>query len=128
MRKSGVKERIIKYMSVKNGRMMIVHSDDARNYARALEEDEKVKSYEVDAIIDVEALQHINTVDIRGSYFDIEWLTDFLITYVDGTVAVREIVKKNRLSARPVIEKLELSRRYWGMLNISNWKIVLVGD
>jgi len=128
MRKSGVKERIIKYMSVKNGRMMIVHSDDARNYARALEEDEKVKSYEVDAIIDVEALQHINTVDIRGSYFDIEWLTDFLITYVDGTVAVREIVKKNRLSARPVIEKLELSRRYWGMLNINNWKIVLVGD
>jgi len=128
MRKSGVKERIIKYMSLKNGRMMIVHSDDARNYARALEEDEKVKSYEVDVIIDVEALQHINTVDIRGSYFDIEWLTDFLITYADGTVAVREIVKKNRLSSRPVIEKLELSRRYWGMLNINNWKIVLVGD
>ena len=115
-------------MSVKNGRMMIVHSDATREYARVLEADERVKSYEVDAIIDVEALQHINTVDIRGSYFDIEWLTDFLITYQDGTMAVREIVKRDRLSARPAIEKLELSRRYWKMLNINNWKIVLVGD
>lgn len=31
------------------------------------------------------------------------------------------------LEERPEVEKLELSRRYWAALGVSDWKIVIAG-
>ena len=52
-------------------------------------------------------------------------MSDFLLRYSVGSMAVREIVRPEMLQKRAVIERLELSRRYWAALDIKDWRIVL---
>ena len=60
------------------------------------------------------------------TYFKSEWATDFLIRFVDGRKGVRELVHKEDLTKRAIVKRLELSRRYWAVRDIDEWKVVLV--
>ena len=127
MNKSGQKTRDIKFYSKKNDAMIIVHSREARAYTKHLEDWADVRSYVAGKPIDSTRLQLISTVDIRGDYFKQCWESDFYLLLTDGTVAVRELITTSDLTKRAEVEKLELSRRYWRSVGVTNWKIICVG-
>ena len=127
MDKSGKKVRDIRYFSEKNQKIMIVHSEGARAYSKYLEVREEVESYEVGKLLDEGRLLTIPRVDIRGEYRKQEWCSDFFIKYKDGITGVREIIRPSDLEKRAEVEKLELSRRYWAMLGVVDWKVVVLG-
>lgn len=127
MDKSGGKRRDITFRSEKNGKVICVHSREAREYARILESDELVVSYEACYKLDKERYQFVSPVDIRKDYFDVEWATDFVLHFADGSIGIREVATEAMLSKRANIEKLEFSRRYWsGSESVRDWKIVLM--
>lgn len=113
MDKAVGKRRDISFRSEKNGKVVCVHSREAREYARILESDSDVVSYEACQSLDRERYQFVSPVDIRKDYFDVEWATDFVLHLADGSVGIREVVSEAMLSKRANIEKLEFSRRYW---------------
>ena len=127
MDKSGRKTRDIKFYSKKNEAMVIVHSKEARAYSKYLEDMEHVSSYVAGKAIDPVRLQMISKLDIRGDYFKQNWESDFYVLFDDGTVAVRELATAEALSKRAGIEKLELSRRYWNGVGVTDWKIIWMG-
>lgn len=127
MDKSGRKTRDIKFYSKKNEAMVIVHSKEARAYTKYLEDMAHVNSYVAGKPIDPVRLQMVSKLDIRGDYFKQNWESDFYVLFDDGTVAVRELTSAEALSKRAEIEKLELSRRYWSSVGVTNWKIVWLG-
>lgn len=127
MNKAVGKWRDISFRSIKNQKVVCVHSREAREYARILESDSEVVSYEVCFKLDRERYQFVSTVDIRKDYFDVEWATDFVLHFADGSIGIREIVTEAMLSKRANIEKLEFSRRYWSSSeSVKDWKIVLM--
>lgn len=125
MEKIETKGRTIKFFSVKNQKTIIVHSLEAKIYADYLEKIDEVTHYEVLKEWDISLLNKLNQASIRKNYLQTKWVSDFLIYYSDHTTAIREIVKKNLLFNLSTIEKLELSRRYWKILKIENWKIIV---
>jgi len=127
MRKSGRKSRDIRFRSEKNNAVMLVHSQEARSFARLLESDDTVSTYVTGKPLDPERLQMVQRVEIRGEYFQQQWETDFYILYADGSVAIREIASQSDLTKPAEIEKLELSRRFWKICGVQDWKIVLTG-
>lgn len=127
MEKAGVKTRDIQFYSTKNGQMVCVHSRWARDYAKYLEEQAWVEGYEAGVPLELERFSHVNPVDIRPEYFQAAWGSDFLIHCADGRTGIRELVLADNLKKRSTLEKLELSRRYWSVLDITDWKIVLIG-
>ena len=127
MDKSGRKTRDIKFYSKKNEAMVIVHSKEARAYTKYLEDMEHVSSYVAGKAIDPVRLQMISKLDIRGDYFKQSWESDFYVLFDDGTVAVRELTTAAAFSKRAEIEKLELSRRYWNSVGVTDWKIIWMG-
>ena len=127
MDKSGKKVRDIRYFSEKNQKIMIVHSEGARAYSKYLEVREEVESYEVGKLLDEGRLLTITRVDIRGEYRKQEWCSDFFIKYKDGITGVREIIRPSDLEKRAEVEKLELSRRYWTLMGLKDWKVVVLG-
>ena len=126
MNKAGGKCRDIIFKSNKNQTVMCVHSREAREYAKVIEEDPRVLTYEINVQLDMKKYVYVNPIDIRKEYFEISWTTDFLLHYVDGSVGIREMVIKSKLSKRSEIEKLEFSRRYWSASDVLDWKIVIV--
>ena len=126
MEKARVRKRDIYFRSEKNDKTLCVHTENARAYARLLESDTSVSSYEVGVVLNKEKYQFVSKVDIRKEYFEREWASDFVIHYADGTVGIREIVAEEMLAKKAVIEKLEFSRRYWSISNVDSWKIVLI--
>ncbi len=127
MDRAGKRVRDIKFYSNKNKSLTLVHSEGTRAYAKYLEERPEVASYEACRALDPNRLNGLQKTDIRGEYFTQQWTSDFYIGFVDGTYAVREIVRADALTKKAEIEKLELSRRYWASLGIANWKIVITG-
>ena len=127
MDKPGKKVRDIRFYSEKNEKIMIVHSEGARAYSKYLEDREEVESYEVGKLLDEGRVKMVSRVDIRGEYISQEWTSDFVIKYQDGITGVREIIRPSDLEKRAEVEKLELSRRYWAMLGVANWKVVVLG-
>lgn len=127
MDRAGKKVRDISYHSGKNGGMVVVHSEAARAYSKYLEERPEVASYEACKPLDGTRLNGIQKTDIRGDYFQGQWASDFFIHFADGTTGVRELVSASDLTKRAEVEKLELSRRYWAALGVSDWKIVIAG-
>ena len=115
MDKSGGKRRDITFRSEKNGKVMCVHSREAREYARILESDDMVVSYEACQSLDKERYQFVSPIDIRKDYFDVEWATDFVLHFADGSIGIREVAIEAMLAKRANIEKLEFSRRYWSV-------------
>jgi len=127
MDKLGKKRRDISFRSIKNQKVVCVHSREAREYARILESDSEIVSYEACFKLDRERYQFVSTVDVRKDYFDVEWATDFVLHFADGSIGIREIVTEAMLSKRANVEKLEFSRRYWSSSeSVRDWKIVLM--
>ena len=126
MEKVGVKTRDIQFYSEKGGVMVKVHSKPARDYAKWLEGEAWVESYEAACRWDMTRFPHIDRIGIRPAYFETEWASDFLLRYADGMVGVRELVTDGQLQKKADLEKLELSRRYWAVLDVSDWKVVVI--
>ncbi|MEF9954363.1 MAG: hypothetical protein RR785_03765 [Clostridium sp.] len=126
MDKSGTKRRDISFYSDKNQGVVCVHSREAREYARILEQDETVMSYEVGYVLEKERYQFVSPLDIRKDYFSTEWQTDFVLHYEYETIGIREITTEVSLTKRATIEKLEFSRRYWSASEAADWKIVVM--
>ncbi|WP_373261866.1 hypothetical protein [Hungatella hathewayi] len=125
MEKANVKGRTIKFRSVKNNCIMVVHSRAAKQYAEYLEWSKDVLSYETLVNWDESMYTHINPIYIRKDYLATKWITDFIVTYKDGTKGVRELVDNANFYKLATIERFELSRRYWKTIGITNWKIVM---
>lgn len=125
MEKLGIKTRDIKFRSSKNDAVVLVHNKVAREYAEWLERQDWVDSYETNYPLDKERMATVNPVEIRPQYFATEWSTDFLIHCIDGSIAVREVTSMEQLQKHAHVVKLELSRRYWKMMGVTNWKLVL---
>lgn len=128
MEKAGIRTRDIQFWSEKNQQMVCVHSRRARNFARWLEEQPWVKMYQTCVPLELDKLPHVNPVDIRKEYLNTEWTTDFLIHTADGRTAVREFIDAGDFTKKANMEKLELSRRYWTALDISDWKLIISGE
>lgn len=126
MEKAGTKTRDIQFYSGKNQSMVLVHTRWARDYAKLLEEQSWIAGYEAGVPLELGRFSHINPIDIRPDYFQTPWVSDFLLHYADGRKGVRELVLPDSLKKRAIVEKLELSRRYWAALDISDWKIVVM--
>ena len=128
MDKVGMKTRDIRFFSSKNDQIICIHSKWARDYAKYLEQQPWVQTYQAAVPLEPDYMQHISPVDIRSLYFQSEWATDFLLTFADGRKGVRELVHRDDLTKRAMVERLELSRRYWAVRDIDEWKVVLVND
>lgn len=126
MDKAGMKTRDIRFFSSKNDKIICIHSKWARDYAKYLEQQPWVQSYQAVVPLEPDYMQRVSPVDIRSLYFKGEWATDFLIRFVDGRKGVRELVHREDLTKRAMVERLELSRRYWAVRDIDEWKVVLV--
>lgn len=128
MEKAGIRTRDIQFYSEKNRQMVCVHSRRARDFAKHLEQQPWVSSYETCVPLDLNRFQNVNPVDIRREYLQTPWTTDFVIRTADGRSAVREFVDAKNFAKKAVIEKLELSRRYWSVLDVADWKLVICGE
>lgn len=122
MTKAGNKTRDLSFMSAKNGRTMTVHTEQAMQYAMRLENDLTVSSYVTNHPLEQDKIEPEQGV--RKQYYETQWTTDFVIMFTDGTMGVRELVTKNKLSQRSEIEKLQLSQSYWQKIT-AGWKIVI---
>lgn len=122
MTKAGNKTRDLSFMSAKNGRMMTVHTEQAMQYAMRLENDPAVSSYVTNHPLEQDKIEPEQGV--RKQYYETQWTTDFVVMFADGTMGVRELVTKNKLSQRSEIEKLQLSQSYWQKIT-AGWKIVI---
>lgn len=125
MEKASQKSRDIKFFSEKNKAMVCVHSKEARNYAKYLEEQPWVESYETDIPLEFARFPHISSVDIRPEYFTLAWVSDFCLHYADGRTGIREMISERYFEKRASIERLELSRRYWKAMDVSDWRLVI---
>ena len=126
MNKAKAKYRDIHFRSEKNNKVMGVHSGPDRAYAKELEKDDQVLSYETGVALDPERYTYVNPLDIRKDYFKVEWASDFVVHFENGTVGVRELVQVEGLTKRAEMEKLEFSRRYWSVENVASWKVVIM--
>ena len=122
MTKAGNKTRHLSFMSAKNGRTMTVHTEQAMQYAMRLENDPAVSSYVTNHPLEQDKIEPEQGV--RKQYYETQWTTDFVVMFTDGTMGVRELVTKNKLSQRSEIEKLQLSQSYWQKIT-AGWKIVI---
>lgn len=128
MEKAGVRTRDIQFYSEKNQQMICVHSRRARDFAKHLEQQPWVENYETCVPLDINRFHNVNPVDIRREYLALQWTTDFVIRTADGRTTVREFVDARDFSKKAVIEKLELSRRYWAIMDVTDWRLVVSGE
>lgn len=125
MNKNRKNIRDISFMSKKNGKVIMVHSVIAREVARLLEIDDRVKYYDTDVQLE-KVVEKIDTTGLRDAYLTIGWKTDFAIHLVDERVVIVEVETRENLEKKASVEKLEISRRYWKG-QADEWKIVM-GD
>ena len=128
MERAGIRTRDIQFWSEKNQQMICVHSRRARDFAKYLEQQSWVKTYQTCVPLALDKLPHVNPVDIRKEYLNMEWTTDFVIRIADGQITVREFVDTQDFSKKSIVEKLELSRRYWAVLDVADWKLVISNE
>ena len=124
MEKAKAKVRDIKFYSKKNGGMITVHSVKAKKYADMLEQDESIKLYRTNVILE-NWQENISTVGIRTLYMKLDWTSDFMLVQQDDNIAIREILTHEALEKKAEMEKLEISRRYWKIAHVENWGMVL---
>lgn len=125
MTKTGLKTRDFQWWSVKNGALIRMHSQAARDYGKWLEGQPQVEAFEAGKALELERLPNINPAGIRKLYFQTQWSSDFCIRFTDGRIGVRELAPSAALDKQAEVEKLELSRRYWAAMSITDWKVVL---
>ena len=125
MERSDARTRDIRFFSHKNGDIMVLHSKWARDYAKWLEEQPWVQSYEAGCPLDVDIIGRISRAGIRTDYLQTGWATDFVLRYADGHKGVRELILRQQLKKKAYVERLELSRRYWAATD-TEWMVVIV--
>ena len=125
MTKTGLKTRDFQWWSVKNGALIRMHSQAARDYGKWLEGQPQVEAFEAGKALELERLPNINPAGIRKLYFQTQWSSDFCIRFTDGRIGVRELAPSAALDKQAEVEKLELSRRYWAAMDITDRKVVL---
>ena len=128
MEKFKSNRRDIQFFSKKNGKLLILHSEQALVYALRLEDNPHVVSYEPCVFLEAEGMTRVSPLDIRAEYLDVSttWESSFLVEHGDGTRGICELVEcSESLQKRAVVEKLELSRRYWAGMGISDWRVVI---
>ena len=81
-------------------------------YADILEKDDSVASFRCNVTL--------TDFEIDGAY-----TTDFVITNVEGELAVRECVLRNLMAKPKNVRLLDASRRYWNKRGITDWGIVI---
>lgn len=128
MERAGKKTRDIQFFSEKNGGMVCLHSPTARDYAKYLEEQPWVVSYEAGTPLSEICTCHISPVGIRNLYFKTSWESDFLLHFADGRRGIRELAREDSLQKASTAERLEFSRQYWAATDIDEWKVVLVPE
>ena len=74
MERAGKKTRDIQFFSKKNGGMVCLHSPAARDYAKYLEGQPWIESYEAGAPLSEELYCHVSPVGIRSLYFKTPWV------------------------------------------------------
>lgn len=125
MERSDARTRDIRFFSPKNNEIVCLHSKWARNYAKWLEEQPWVKSYDTGCPLEVGIIGRISRAGIRTDYLQTGWATDFVIRYTDGHKGARELILKEQLKKKACVERLELSRRYWAATD-TEWMVVIV--
>lgn len=94
MERSDVRTRDIRFYSPKNNEIVCLHSKWARDYAKWLEEQPWVQSYEASRPLDADIIGRISRAGIRTDYLQTGWATDFVLRYADGHKGVREIIQR----------------------------------
>ncbi|SCI67420.1 hypothetical protein [Clostridiales bacterium] len=125
MERTGEHTRDIRFYSNKNGDIVCLHSKWARDYAKWLEEQPWVQSYQVGCPLDADIMGRISRAGIRTDYLQAGWATDFVIRCADGHTGVRELILRQQLKKKACVERLELSRRYWAATD-TEWMVVIV--
>ena len=72
MDKAGIKTRDIRFFSGKNKQIICIHSKWARDYAKHLEQQPWVQSYQAVVPLEPDYMQYVSPVDIRSLYFQSE--------------------------------------------------------
>lgn len=126
MKKKDDKIRNIAFFSSKNGRVMTVHSEMAKQYAQQLETDDTVICYETDVPL-TGLKSRVSSVGFRKGTLDGEWTSDFMVVQQNQLAKIIEIVDEEKLEEkRWCSEQLELSRRYWKAVGVPGWKTVIM--
>ena len=125
MNKIDLNKRTIRFYSEKEKQILTVFNEPAYIYSMNLETDDMISNYKIAVELNKSQFIHIDTVGLRNEMFNQNWYSDFLIQYDDGSLAVRELLDKNKINYLKELRKLEFSRRYWKQQNINDWKIVL---
>ena len=131
MGKFKANRRDIQIFSQKNGRLILLHSEKDLKYSNRLEKDPLVVSYEPCVLLEKEGMGRVSPLDIRAEYLDgsVVWESSFLVEYEGDTRVIYELIEDaSQLQKRAVVEKLELSRRYWAGMGITDWKVVVFGS
>ena len=55
----------------------------------------------------------------------IKYTTDFIITKIDGDIAIRECVRREHITRPLQIKMLDASFEYWTKRGINDWGIVI---
>lgn len=125
MERLGERTRDIRFYSPKNNEIVCLHSKWARDYAKCLEDQPWVQSYEASCPLDADIIGRISRAGIRTDYLQVGWATDFVIRCADGHKGVRELILRQQLKKKAYVERLELSRRYWAATD-TEWMVVIV--
>ena len=125
MERAGERTRDIRFYSAKNNEIVCLHSKWARDYARGLETQPWVSSYEAGFPLDSDIIARISRAGIRADYLQAVWTTDFVLRCADGHKGVRELIQRQQLKKKAYVERLELSRRYWTATD-TEWMVVIV--
>ena len=88
------------------------YSDIALRYALFLESDDSVESFKCNVLL----------TGLKG--FDKEYTSDFLITFRDGSLAVRECVQRDYISKPKNVKLLDASKEFWACRGVDNWGLV----
>lgn len=126
MKKSTASTKKITFYSKKCDRTLSVLGVEAKAFAEVLEKDDCVQRYECNIAFRVNSAE-VKCFGLRASYVEAEWVSDFLIEYVDGRECIVDVVKANDLERKSEAEKLELARRYWTNQGV-NWKVFIAED
>ena len=125
MERAGERTRNIRFYSQKSNEIVCLHSKWARDYAKSLETQPWVSSYEVAFPLDADIMGRVSRAGIRADYLQTECATDFVLRYADGRKGVRELIQRQQLKKKAYVERLELSRRYWTATG-TEWMVVII--
>lgn len=124
MFKKNAKTREITFSSQKNMAIRSVRSKAMRMIAARFEKDENVIRYETG--IPIEPMLIPDTTGLRPAYLEEKWISDFRVYYEDGSIKIFEVLEEAQSEKKSALEQLEISRRFWKIQNVNEWKIILV--